>query len=178
MFDGSAHERVAPRRTRLTEKTVRFTTLLMLAGTVSIAACAPRTSRSLACDAIAEPAVNALPVYRDCGVDRAARPTGTMPRPEYTFARGQSCVRAQIDVVIDTLGRPLRQTARVVKSTDPSFTDALLATFDRRRFEPALRGGRPVQQVVRINEAAATRTVVVPAGVSPTSVRPPRGPLC
>ena len=118
-------------------------------------------------------------VYRDCGVDRKARPPGIAPRLNYTPSAGQTCGRAAIDVVVDTTGHPVRETARVAQATDPLLAVALLNSLDDMRYEPALKDGRSVPQLVRVERAFVVRMVAVPAGTPPSSVRPPRGrPPC
>jgi hypothetical protein len=55
----------------------------------------------------------------------------------------------------------------------------VLETLQAWRYEPAMRDGKTVRQIVIAHEAAATSVVVVPAG-SPPPTRPssPRPPTC
>ena len=145
---------------------------------VVVLACAGRTSAAKACPPVPEAEwVGGMAVYRECSVDRAARPIGTPPRTQYTpTPGGQDCFRAVIDVVVDVSGRPIKETARTVRSTDAGFLQALLATLEARRYEPAQRGGTAVPQIVRIDEGMAVRVVTVAAGSSPPSSG--RRPTC
>jgi hypothetical protein len=139
--------------------------------------CAARTARSSACDPVpAEFALSGQTVYRDCNVDRKARQAGTLPRLDYTPSRSQTCARVIIDVVVDSTGRPVQETARVVRSTDPGFGLAVLNSLGDMRYEPALKDGRPVPQLVRVDQGFSSVRVAVPAGTPPSSVRPPRRP--
>jgi hypothetical protein len=94
----------------------------------------------------------------------------------YTPATGQTCLRATIDVVVDSTGRPLPETARLVRATDPGFGVAVLSNLGGMRFEPARKDGRPVAQLVRFDQAIMA--VVVPAGTPRSAVRPPHRPPC
>jgi hypothetical protein len=142
--------------------------------------CAAQTSARSACAPVPDEfSLAGQAVYRDCGVDQKARLQTGLPRLHYRPAAGQSCVRAAIDVVVDADGRPVRETARVVRATDPNLAAAMLISLDDMRYEPALKDGRPVPQLVRVERTVAVRIVAVPAGTSPSSVRPPRGgPPC
>src|SRR5688572_18963451 len=125
--------------------------MLALAITVG---CAGREPRADACSPVPEDQwVGGVPTFRACSVDRAARPTGSSPRVQFTPSGRQGCFRAAVDVVIDTLGRPVPATAKTVRSTDAGFLQALLATLELRRYEPAQRAGRAVPQIVRVDEA-------------------------
>ncbi len=139
--------------------------------------CAARTAQSSACDPVpAEFALVGQTVYRDCNVDRKARQAGSFPRLEYTPSRSQTCSRVVVDVVVDSTGRPVPETARVVRSTDPGFGLAVLNSLGVMRYEPALKDGRPVPQLVRVERAFRAVLVAVPAGTPPSSVRPRRRP--
>lgn len=145
---------------------------ILVALTASCTASAPRTGR---CAPVPQELwVGGLPVYRECSVDRAARPTGSN-RVQFSPS-GQACLRAIVDVVVDAEGRVIPATAQTVRSTDPGFLQALLTSLDGRRYEPAVREGRPVAQLVRIDAAMETRAVVTPLGAPQPS--PPRRPSC
>ena len=142
-------------------------------------ACAAQTGKRAACEPVPEHfSLGGETVYPECAVDRKARPTATVPRLNYTPS-GPSCGRVAIDVVVDASGRPVTETARVARSTDPTFTAAVLSSLVDMRYQPALKDGQPVPQLVRLERAYATRVVVVPAGTPRSSVRLPRtGPPC
>jgi hypothetical protein len=102
-------------------------------------------------------------VYRDCSVDRPARQVASSPI-EYPESGGQTCVRARIEAVVDTSGRVVPSTARIIRSNDPVFAAAVTSSLDTRRFEPAQRNGKAVPQIVHIDEAMELRAVVVRMG--------------
>jgi hypothetical protein len=139
--------------------------------------CAARAAKPAVCEPVpAEFALVGQTVYRDCDVDRKARPLGMMPRLQHTPSGGQTCGRVVVDVVVDSTGRFVPETARVARSTDPSFAVAALSSLDAARYEPALKDGRPVPQLVRLEWAYGVTRVAIPAGTSPSSVRRPRTP--
>jgi TonB family protein len=73
-------------------------------------------------------------------IDEHLQPT----YPEALRKRGES---GSVDVrfVIDSTGRIDMRTVRVIRSTDPEFTDAVLRVLPMARFNPALVGGHPVR---------------------------------
>ncbi|MFN2565144.1 MAG: energy transducer TonB [Gemmatimonadaceae bacterium] len=151
---------------------------LTVAAIALCSGCAARAAKPAACEPVpAEFALAGQTVYRDCDVDRKARSLGTMARLPYTAASGQTCGRVVVDVVVDSTGRFVQETARVARSTDPSFALAALSTLDAARYEPALKDGRPVPQLVRLEWTYGVTRVSVPAGMTPASARPPRTPL-
>ena len=139
------------------------------------AACAAGSRSGPGCEPV--PAEFRLPdqeVYRGCAVDRTARPV-VMPRTlDYMPPANQTCIRAAIDVVVDSTGRPVSGTARVVRTNDAGFASALLRELEGFRYEPATKDGRPVAQLVRVDRAITA--VAVARGTSPQSARPRRPP--
>ena len=67
--------------------------------------------------------------------------------PEMKAAGQDGEVLAQF--VVDTSGRPVPGTFKVLRSTNVAFTDAVRATLDSLRFTPAEIGGRKVKQLVQ-----------------------------
>jgi hypothetical protein len=124
------------------------------------------------------------PVYRDCAVDRRATLTNTDVHPQGAVAPGapgpDRCYSVEMEFVVDAHGRPEVNTARIIRTNDQSFADAWLKTLPAFRYEPAMRNGVPVRQIVDERRTAATKTVVVRAGSMP----PPPGsvgnsmPMC
>lgn len=146
---------------------------------VLCAGCATKSTASRTCEPV--PAEFSLPgqiVYRDCAVDQKARPQAGAPQVKYTPPRRPMCARAIIDVVVDSTGHPVPETARVVRSTDPHFGLAVLQNLPSERYEPAIKDGRPVAQLIRVERTMSVVLVAVPAGTPPASVRPPRRPKC
>ena len=149
--------------------------LLTIAGIALCSACAARSAKPSTCDPLpAEFALAGQMVYRACDVDRHARPVAPLPRLAYTPAPGQRCGWAEIDVVVDSTGRPVQETARIVRATDASFGLAVLGSIANWRYAPAMKDGRPVAQLARV--AQGFNVVAVPAGTPPSSIRPPRRP--
>ena len=99
-----------------------------------------------------------LPLYRACAVTVAARRIPSDLRPEFfPVSRDRSCFSALIEFAVDTLGRPEVRTARLVKSTDPSFGAAVLGIVSGLRFEPARLGDRRVRQIFELREVLVRR---------------------
>ena len=122
--------------------------------------------------------VGAQPLYRDCAVDRAARPVAmrvdfTPPMPMPTRP-GTTCYSAEVQFVVGADGRPERNTIRLVTSPGADgFSDAVLRAVPNWVYTPAVRDGVPVRQVVRARPIAATAVVAVPAGQGRPATPPP-----
>ena len=117
-----------------------------------MAACASGGAKtetaSLRCAAIvADSLLGGVPVYPPCGVAREVRLISAPFRPQYTPPPGASCVRAEMQVVVDAQGNVVPRTARVIRSTDPSLTTAMMAALPLLRYEPATKDGAPVAQL-------------------------------
>jgi hypothetical protein len=137
-----------------------------------LAGCAGQRAASAACEPVAGDFGIAAIVYRECAVDQAAVPPDPMPRLQFT-PTAAGCRRATIEIVVDTEGQPLRETAKVVRSDDPSFTEVVLASLHQVRYKPATKNGVAVYQLVRHDRTYQVVAVAVPAGSRPPS-RPPR----
>jgi hypothetical protein len=99
-----------------------------------------------------------LPLYRACAVSVAARRVASDLQPDfYPGGRDRSCFTAQIEVAVDTLGRPEMRSVRLVRASDPSFGSALLAIVPGLRFEPARMGDRRVRQIYELREQMLVR---------------------
>ena len=123
------------------------------------------------------------PLYRDCAVDTKAKLIVTSGRrPDFTPQRnGPNCYAADIEVVVDTLGRPEVETAHVIRATDRTFADAVMSSVASWRFEAAMLNHRPVRQIFLKGEKMGVSVVVVPAGSGPPppgAGRPVRPPSC
>ena len=118
------------------------------------------------------------PVYRDCAVERRARLTATVP-PDYRPAVPRTgCYSVDVEFVVDTLGKPELATAQIVRTNDQAFADAVFATLGRWKYEPAMRGGTLVRQIVNEHRSGASMLVVVPAGSGPPPKPSQRPPSC
>ena len=112
------------------------------------------------------------PVFRDCAVQRVASLVSNESHPNFRpDSPRNTCFFADLEFVVDSTGRPESGTARVVRANDDKFGQAILATLSEWRFEPALREGKHVRQIVDFHKTASVTVVVVPAGQPIT--RPP-----
>jgi hypothetical protein len=146
-----------------------------VATAVTAAACASAGgAHAGSCAAIASDSsfARSEPVYRDCAVDKKAQLTTTSLHPDFRpMSAHTGCYSAEVEFVVDTLGRPETGTARITKSNDPAFADAVLALVPQLRYSRALKNGTPVRQIVVDKQTALLSTVVVvaPMGATPTA---------
>jgi hypothetical protein len=119
-------------------------------------------------------------IYRECAVDKRARVIDHSARPDFRASSplpgGQACYRADVEFVVDATGAPEPETARVLRTNNPTYGEAVLRALALWRYQPALLNGMPVRQIVQEKSAMGVAVVVVPAGQVP---RPPqRPPTC
>lgn len=157
--------------------------MIALTGLVMIgAACASgggRSARRAACVLPAKDSVFARsgPVFQDCGVDRVARRMPTRAHADFRpTARTNACYAADVEFVVDTAGKPEVDAARLVRSTDPAYGESVLALVSQWKYEPALRDGMRVRQIVTERERMTVQVVVVRAGSTPNLPSPVRPP--
>lgn len=145
---------------------------------VALAACASGGRRSAACAPVPEDQwIGGSPVYRDCSVDRAARPIGEPPNLQYTKSgSAQSCFRATVRGVVDTTGKLILSTVKTVRTNDEGFLQALIQSLEARRYSPAERAGQRVPQIVEVDAAMQALLRTVRMGTSPPAT--PRRPSC
>ena len=91
---------------------------------------------------------------------------------------GSACYSADLLFVVDSAGRPESSTVQVVRTTDRAFADAVVETVALWRYEPAIRDGVRVRQIVTTHQAIASVVVAVPAGSPPPSRPPLNMPRC
>lgn len=140
-----------------------------------------KSARRTDCDLLDRDSVFVLsgPAYRDCGVDRVARRLSSDIHPDFSpTARRSACYAADLEFVVDSAGVPETRTARIVRATDQTFAEAVVATLGRWKYDPAVRDQRRVRQIVTAHEMVATRVVVVPAGAPVPSSPPRQRPSC
>lgn len=139
-----------------------------------VAACASG-GRKADCTPVAEEFLSAGEVYRDCAVDRRAQhiANGMVEFNEQPVGPN-GCYVAEFEVVLDTLGHPIVHTAKVVRSSNARFTEAVKIAMREGRYEPAMKEGRKVQQLVRYKDTMAwvTKSVLVERGSPPPSTPP------
>jgi hypothetical protein len=161
---------------------VRAIVLLTLLSTPLLAQESAARDRRCTGGAIDSAWTSGAPVYRDCDVERPARQR-SMPRPSFVAPSGVECAIAEVEFVVDSLGRVEVATARVVSTNAPEFAARVLAGLDRARYAPAQREGREVRQLVvaRVVRESGRRPFVVSgnaAGGMPAPPAPPPREVC
>ena len=124
--------------------------------------------------------VQGAPLYPECAVERKAARLPLTMHPDFRPSappRNATCFSSDIELVVDSLGRPEVATARIVRTNDQAWADAVLATVPTWKFVPAIRENRPVRQIYKAHEQAAVITIAVPAGGTPIPPRQ-RPPSC
>lgn len=124
----------------------------------------------------------AVPIYRDCEVDKPAKVRGPEPRPDISavVAKGErhGCFRAEFEFVVDSLGFPELTTVQPHSGNDQDLETAVSVTLGELRYEPARLEGRPVRQVVvyKVVLQAMTRVSSPGRSTEPSAAdfRPPR----
>jgi hypothetical protein len=122
-----------------------------------------------------------LPLYRQCAVDVKARPkTNVGARPDFTPPmRDGGCYFVAIEVAVDTSGTPEPGTARVLRTNDSMFANAVMSTVPTYAFTPARIGGAAVRQIFELSTAMTTyasKSAANPMG--PTGPMAGRRPPC
>lgn len=130
------------------------------------------------------------PVYRACAVERSATSI-SQPMPQWIpssttpLAVGERCYSADLEFVVDTTGRPLPSSARVIRTNTPDLASAFIAKLPTWQFEPARLAGAKVRQIVDYPARIGTITTVVvvqrgSAPPPPSSLGGPRvaPPMC
>lgn len=91
-------------------------------------------------------------VYRDCDVDRPAN-LRKSPRAAFEFPRDLACATVDLEFVVDESGHPVSEHARVVATSYRDFARATLKVLPRWEYEPAMKDGAAVRQVVTAHVA-------------------------
>lgn len=89
------------------------------------------------------------PVYRDCAVDRKARLKNRPMHSRTMTMPNKTCLSAEFEFVVDTLGLPEHDRIRLVRSNDSPFADAEASTIQEMTFTPAMKDGLKVRQIYR-----------------------------
>lgn len=121
------------------------------------------------------------PVYRDCAVDRQARLMNPDIRPDWTPppSTNNSCFSVEMEFVVDENGNVERQTAKVLQTSDKRYADSWMRSLGEWKFEPAVRNGYEVRQIVTTKRGVASVVRVTgPAGVGRPPSTPDRIPKC
>jgi hypothetical protein len=113
------------------------------------------------------------PLYRDCAVDQPARLVTSNVEPDFRVAgTPQACYVAHMEVVVAADGTPEEPTIRVLRANDPQFADAVRTMIPRLRWQPAVRDGVPVRQVVEVTRSAEVRGMVMGTGAGAATAIP------
>jgi TonB family protein len=92
-------------------------------------------------------------VYTADQVDQAASPdTTALLAPFYPDAlkRAKTTGEAIVEFVVDTAGTPEIETIGIVAASHPLFGSAARDAVAAARYQPAIKGGRPVRQLVQV----------------------------
>jgi len=159
-------------------RTIAVAGMAVIAG--ACASAGGSSARRVRCDLADRDSLFAVvgPVYRDCAVDRAARLLTTQTHPDYRPTNPRStCYSADVEFVVDSTGRPEMPTLQVVRANDQGFAESVLAMVRAWKYEPAVRDGRAVRQIVTSHQVMSTMVVVVPKGMPPPSSPPAQRPV-
>lgn len=136
--------------------------VIALVVTAAPAAAQPRRGGRCTGEARDSSTMATAPVYRDCEVDRTAKVSNSI-RPNFQpdqYGARSSCFRTELEFVVDTGGRPEMAVVQVVSDNSRELTDAVKQVLPTLRYEPAMRDGQAVRQLVRYKTSVAVRTVV------------------
>lgn len=155
----------------------RASALALLAASTLLVACssAPREANaSRKCSVAADDPVLAAspqPLFRDCDVDVRAVPQDTRVNSMASRAvpLQSGCIFAEVELVVDTEGRPEPASIRIVRTNDPALASDVQGAARSWRYSPAMKDGQPVRQLVRSMRAIAVSTTRVTAGTVPSS---------
>jgi TonB family protein len=100
-------------------------------------------------------ALNVVPdarIYFEFEVQERVKPLPGNRPPQYPPSLRKNHIEGQVllQFVVDSTGRPLPRTTKVLRSSHDDFTKAVLLVLPGFRFEPARRGGRSVAQLVQM----------------------------
>jgi hypothetical protein len=139
---------------------------LGLAVLIFAAACAS-AGRSPSCDARPEVVGDVPDVYPACATDRpVTTPPLRVDMPNMA-PPATGCFSAKVQFVVDTTGRVINSTAKVVETNNGKYGEAVLAAVARRSYRPAELGGRKVRQLVRDSALVAYEVVLMRPGAPP-----------
>lgn len=94
--------------------------------------------------------VHIEPVFFEFQVQKQVRPIPGWARPRYPAQLREQNIEGEVlaQFVVDTMGRVDMRTLRVLKSTDPLFTQSVKDALVGFRYLPAELGGHKVKQMV------------------------------
>ena len=85
-------------------------------------------------------------------VEQQVSPMPGNPSPRYPDLLRKANVEGEVlaQFVVDTLGRPIMDTFKVLKSTHDLFTNTVESALPNMKFRPAEVGGKKVKQLVQM----------------------------
>jgi hypothetical protein len=154
---------------------ITIRTIIVAVATMIVVACAsaPRAAnRGASCPLIQTDSAFLArgAVYRACAVDIAAKKIPVRSRLDFTPSVGK-CYAVEVEFVVDSLGKPERETARVIRSTDRTYEQAIMATIQDWRYAAAVLDHHPVRQIVYEKPTMTVMASVSP-GPPPTALPP------
>jgi hypothetical protein len=148
----------------------------LVATTIVVTGCTGRRAPSEPCDPVVAGIEYAgMPVYRACGVDRPARAPRTLP-PLHFRSSSPNCAKVVLQVIVDGGGRPAQGTVRVLRADDTDLAAQVVESLGDMLFQPALKNGAPVPQLVLFERGVRGGTV--PFTVGAPGARAPGAPSC
>lgn len=114
-------------------------------------------------------------VYRDCAVDKQASVVTTNVHPDFRVTGpAGACYTAEWEFVVGENGEPEAESQRLLHASDDQFAEAVHAMIGQLRYQPAVRDGNPVRQIVIRRESAQVRTdfTNTVAGLPPSTSTP------
>ena len=112
-------------------------------------------------------------VYRDCQVKTKAllltKDIHPDFRPPTSGTKSGGCYSAELEYVVNEKGEVETKTARIVKTNNQAFAEAVISILPQWKFEPAKLNDVPVRQIVSDKQSMMTMVVVMPAGSPPSA---------
>lgn len=106
-------------------------------------------------------------VYRDCAVTAKAVPLTKDIHPDFQPPqKSGGCYVAEMEYVVNERGVIETKTARVVRTNNQAFAEAVISILPQWKFEPAKLNDVPVRQIVTDKQQMMTMMVAMPAGSS------------
>ena len=130
------------------------------------AACASG-GRSPSCVVAPEVVGDVPDVYPACATDRPVTSQPLRVGMPDMAPPTTGCFTAKVQFVVDTTGRVISSTAKVVETNNGKYGEAVLAEVTRRSYRPAQLGDRKVRQLVRDSALVAYEVVLMRPGAPP-----------
>jgi hypothetical protein len=139
-----------------------------------IAACssATKTSSFDKCAALPSDSIYAglKPAYRPCGLTSQATAITPRATPNYVPAPGArmpACTSVELEFVVGDDGVVEGKTVHVLRTTNTEYAEAVMAVVPSWRYQPAMKDGTPVRQIVNDKATLQTQVVVSQKGSPP-----------